>query len=152
MILAASGIILQEKKILLLQRSNYTENYPEFWGCPGGRAEIGETPEQNVIREVKEECNLDFTPTEIIKTGIWQDRKYYRFMGNWRVTPLSPDEKSIDNILAGIEKKGLSSLVKLIVYEPKELIDMFEGDVKLAEAYAQTRSKMIGYVAVYARQ
>lgn len=83
MILAASGIILQDKKILLLQRSNYTENYPEFWGCPGGRAEIGETAEQNVIREVKEECNLDFTPTEIIKTGIWQDRKYYRFLGNW---------------------------------------------------------------------
>ncbi|MBL4939189.1 MAG: NUDIX hydrolase [Lutibacter sp.] len=53
MILAASGIILQNKKILLLQRSNYTENYPEFWGCPGGRAEKGETAEQNVIREVK---------------------------------------------------------------------------------------------------
>lgn len=83
MILAASGIILQDKKILLLQRSHYTENYPEYWGCPGGRAEVGETAEQNVIREVKEECNLDFIPTEIIKTGIWQDRKYYRFLGNW---------------------------------------------------------------------
>ncbi len=83
MILAASGIILKDKKILLLQRSNYTKNYPEYWGCPGGRAEIGETAEQNVIREVKEECNLDFTPSEIIKTGIWQDRKYYRFLGNW---------------------------------------------------------------------
>ncbi|MDD3722157.1 MAG: NUDIX domain-containing protein [Lutibacter sp.] len=83
MILAASGIILKDKKILLLQRSNYTQNYPEYWGCPGGRAEIGETAEQNVIREVKEECNLDFTPTEIFKTGIWQDRKYYRFLGNW---------------------------------------------------------------------
>ena len=83
MILAASGIILQNKKILLLQRSNYTENYPEFWGCPGGRAEKGETAEQNVIREVKEECNLDFTPTSVFKTGIWNDRNYYRFLGNW---------------------------------------------------------------------
>ncbi len=68
MILAASGIILQNKKILLLQRSHYTKNYPEFWGCPGGRAEQNETAEQNVIREVKEECNLDFTPTTILKT------------------------------------------------------------------------------------
>jgi len=83
MVLAASGIILQNKKILLLQRSNYTENYAGFWGCPGGRAEIGETAEQNVIKEVKEECNLDFSPTKIIKTGIWQDRKFYRFLGNW---------------------------------------------------------------------
>ena len=83
MILAASGIILQNQKILLLQRSNYTQHYAGYWGCPGGRAEIGETAEENVIREVKEECNLDFTPTEIIKTGFWQDRKYYRFLGNW---------------------------------------------------------------------
>jgi len=83
MILASSGIILQEKKILLLQRSNYTKNYPEFWGCPGGRAEKGETAEQNVIREVKEECNLVFSPTSIFKSGIWQNRNYYRFLGNW---------------------------------------------------------------------
>lgn len=83
MILAASGIILQNKKILLLKRSNYTERYPGFWGCPGGRAKKRETAEQNVIREVKEECNLDFTPTKIIKKGIWKNVKYYRFLGNW---------------------------------------------------------------------
>ena len=83
MILAASGIILQDQKILLLQRTNYSQNYPGFWGCPGGRAEKGETAQQNVIREVKEECNLDFTPTSILKTGVWQDRNYYRFLGNW---------------------------------------------------------------------
>lgn len=83
MILAASGIILKQKKILLLKRSNYTERYPGCWGCPGGRAEEGETAEQNVIREVKEECNLDFIPTKIIKTGIWKEVKYYRFLGDW---------------------------------------------------------------------
>ena len=83
MILAASGIILKDKKILLLQRSNYTQNYPGYWGCPGGRAEKNETAKQNVIREVKEECNLDFYPLEIIKTGIWQNRKFYRFLGKW---------------------------------------------------------------------
>ena len=83
MILAASGVILQDKKILLLQRSNYTKNYPEFWGCPGGRAEKDETAEQNVVREVKEECNLNFSPTSILKTGVWQDRNFYRFLGNW---------------------------------------------------------------------
>ncbi|WP_457618777.1 NUDIX hydrolase [Lutibacter sp.] len=83
MVLAASGIILQNKKILLLKRLNYTKNYPKHWGCPGGRAEEGETAEQNVIREVKEECNLDFTPTSILKKGVWQDRYYYRFLGNW---------------------------------------------------------------------
>lgn len=85
-VLAASGIILKDKKILLLQRSAYTKNYPLYWGCPGGRAEQNETPVENVIREVKEECNLNFTPTKIFKTGVWQDRFYYRFLGSWSGT------------------------------------------------------------------
>ena len=83
MILAASGIILKNKKILLLKRSDYTENYPGSWGCPGGRAEAEETAEENVIREVKEECNLDFVPVSIFKSGIWKNRNYFRYLGTW---------------------------------------------------------------------
>ena len=83
MLLSASGIILHQKKILLLQRSNYSDRYPGFWGCPGGRAEEGETAEQNVIREVKGECNLNFSPTEILKKGDWDGKYFYRFLGNW---------------------------------------------------------------------
>ncbi len=82
-VLAASGIILKDKKILLIKRSNYTKVYPDFWACPGGRAEPNETAEQNVIREVKEEVNLDFTPTEILTNATWQNRFLYRFLGTW---------------------------------------------------------------------
>jgi len=80
-ILAASGIILKDKKILLIKRSNYTKIFPGYWACPGGRAEAGETAEQNVIREVKEEVNLNFKPTEILTTATWQNRFLYRFLG-----------------------------------------------------------------------
>jgi len=82
-VLAASGIILKEQKILLIRRSNYTKIFPGFWACPGGRAEQGETAEQNVIREVKEEVNLNFLPTEILTTATWQNRFLYRFLGTW---------------------------------------------------------------------
>ena len=82
-VLAASGIILKDKKILLIKRSNYTQIYPEYWACPGGRAEAGETAEQNVIREVKEEVNLNFKPTKILTTATWQNRFLYRFLGTW---------------------------------------------------------------------
>lgn len=96
MVLSASGIILQRKKILLLQRSNYTQLYAGYWGCPGGRAEPGETAEQNVIREVKEECNLNFTPTEIIKTGNWNEKHFYRFLGNWNGEIKIQEEEVVD--------------------------------------------------------
>ena len=96
MVLSASGIIIQDKKILLLQRSYYTQLYAGFWGCPGGRAETGETAEQNVIREVKEECNLDFIPTEIIKIGTWQERNFYRFLGSWNGEIKIQEEEVLD--------------------------------------------------------
>jgi len=92
-VLAASGIILKDKKLLLVKRSNYTQIYPEYWACPGGRAEPGETAEQNVVREVKEEVNLNFTPTEILTTATWQNRFLYRFLGTWSGTVKIQEEE-----------------------------------------------------------
>jgi 8-oxo-dGTP diphosphatase len=95
-VLAASGIILKDKKILLIKRSNYTKIYPGFWACPGGRAEPNETAEQNVIREVKEEVNLNFTPTEILATATWKNRFLYRFLGSWSGTIKIQEEEVTD--------------------------------------------------------
>ncbi len=83
MVIASSAIIIKNKQILLIKRSNYTNVFPEYWTCPGGRADEGETPEQNVIREVKEEVNLDFDPKELIKKGRYKDRELFRFCGTW---------------------------------------------------------------------
>ena len=120
MVLGASGIILENKKILLLKRSNYTERYPGFWGCPGGRAEQNETAEQNVIREVKEECNLDFTPTKIIKIGIWEEKNYYRFLGNW-----SGEIKIQETEVAGYNWFSFSEANKLqLSFDYKEILEI----------------------------
>jgi len=83
MVEAANAIILNDNKILLIKRSNYTKAFPNMWACPGGRADEGETPEQAVVRELKEEINLDFKPTKLFATGKWQDRDLYRFLGDW---------------------------------------------------------------------
>jgi len=95
-VLAASGIILKEQKILLIKRSNYTKIYPGFWACPGGRAEPNETAEQNAIREVKEEVNLNFKPTKILTTATWQNRFLYRFLGTWSGTIKIQEEEVTD--------------------------------------------------------
>jgi len=83
MVIASSATIIRDKKLLLIKRSNYTKIFPEHWTCPGGRANEKETPEQNVIREAKEEVNLKFKPKELIKTGQYEDRELYRFWGDW---------------------------------------------------------------------
>jgi 8-oxo-dGTP pyrophosphatase MutT (NUDIX family) len=51
-----------DKRILLIKRR--TVPFKGYWALPGGRVEAGETVEQTVIREAKEETGLD---VEIVK-------------------------------------------------------------------------------------
>lgn len=51
------------------------------WGLPAGKVEEGESPEQAVTREVKEETNLDFIPEEIIFEAEGRTCYSYCFKG-----------------------------------------------------------------------
>ncbi len=55
------GAIIEDKgKILLIKRNR--EPFKDYWGLPGGHIDGEETTEHAIIREVKEETNLDFKP------------------------------------------------------------------------------------------
>lgn len=58
----AAIVEFPDKRILLVKRR--TVPFKGYWALPGGRVEAGETVEQTVIREVKEETGLD---VEIVK-------------------------------------------------------------------------------------
>lgn len=46
-----------------------TKQLPIYWKLLGGRIKQQETPEQAVLREVKEEAGIDLTGQKIIKLG-----------------------------------------------------------------------------------
>ena len=62
----AAAIIVNDKGQILLQ--SRTDN--DRWGLPGGCQELGERFEETVIREVKEETNLDITEENLELVGI----------------------------------------------------------------------------------
>jgi mutator protein MutT len=66
----AAAIVFDDQKRILLQRR--TDNGD--WGLPGGAIDIGETAEQAVIREVKEETGYDVSVIRLI--GVYSDPKY----------------------------------------------------------------------------
>lgn len=63
--LAAGGVILDEHGQVLLIRENYGRHR---YGLPGGRIDAGETPEDAVVREVREETGLVVTTSGLVGT------------------------------------------------------------------------------------
>ncbi len=57
------------KGIVLIER----KNPPKGLALPGGFVEVGETVEEAVVREIKEEVNLDFEIERVL--GVFSDPK-----------------------------------------------------------------------------
>ena len=58
--LTVRGIIKNEKdEILILKRHPKSRTDPEKWELPGGKVEKGEDFDAALVREIKEETNLD---------------------------------------------------------------------------------------------
>jgi len=58
-----SGVALvKDGKLILQHRDNGTKFRPNRWGFFGGHINENETPEQAIIREVKEELQIDIVP------------------------------------------------------------------------------------------
>ena len=62
--LAVSAAIFRDGRVLIVRRARMPAN--GLYTLPGGVVELGETLEQAVIREVREETALDIEPVDLI--------------------------------------------------------------------------------------
>lgn len=73
-----AAIIQKENKILATKRG-----YGEFinmWEFPGGKIEPGETKEQALVREIKEELNIEISVDKFAIDIEYQYPNFYLFM------------------------------------------------------------------------
>ncbi|MCR5436066.1 MAG: NUDIX domain-containing protein [Treponema sp.] len=97
------AIVVRNGKILM-ERLCYKDanNGREFFSVPGGGIEEGETPEQTVLRELKEECGLDGTIVKPLAIVCSHERKEYSFEvavpdDQQAITGYDPEEVGSDN-------------------------------------------------------
>ena len=83
---AAAAIITNGKNILLGKRAPAVRLYPNVWDLFGGHCEKHETPEQALVRELKEELNITVVKYSFLLTldemqpELYGEYKYHIFL------------------------------------------------------------------------
>lgn len=68
--LIQKAVIKQGDKYLIGLRSENAKYFPLHWDFPGGKLEPGEDPFEGIVREIKEETNLDVRALAVI--GVYK--------------------------------------------------------------------------------
>ena len=74
-----AAIIIENGKVFATQRG-YGE-FKDGWECPGGKIEPGETPEEAIVREIKEELDTEVEVIELLDTVEYDYPNFHLSMG-----------------------------------------------------------------------
>ena len=77
----SSAIIIKGTKIFITQRG-YGE-FKDKWEFPGGKLEKGESPENCIVREIKEELDADIKVVKLLSTIEYTYPTFYLKMHNF---------------------------------------------------------------------
>ena len=74
-VVVAAAVVIREGRVLLTRRAE-GQHLAGMWEFPGGKLEEGESPEEALARECREECGIDVDVGEIL------DVTHHRFPEN----------------------------------------------------------------------
>ena len=74
-----AAIIIENGKVFATQRG-YGE-FKDGWEFPGGKIEPGETPEEAIVREIKEELDTEVEMIELLDTVEYDYPNFHLSMG-----------------------------------------------------------------------
>lgn len=82
-----AAIIQNEDKIFATQRGY--GDFKGFWEFPGGKMEAGETPQQALVREIREELDTEVEVGELIQTVEYDYPQFHLTMHCYLCTVVS---------------------------------------------------------------
>ncbi|TRO48828.1 NUDIX hydrolase [Candidatus Bathyarchaeota archaeon] len=121
----AAAIIIKEPSLILLVK-RLTIPFLGYWALPGGRQEPGETIEQTIIREVKEETGFE---VKIIKKigeyrekGIKDNVKYDYSPACFLTEIIGGDIEISGNEISSIKFFPLETIPENLAFEHLQMI------------------------------
>jgi 8-oxo-dGTP diphosphatase len=126
MITVTAAILIHNNKFLIARRKP-TIRHAGKWEFPGGKIEIGETPEQCLVREIKEEFNISIAVEKFFCDSTYTyDRgtvHILSYIASWLSGEITPCDH--DNYIWA---------------EPQELLDydLLPADIPFAKRIMET--------------
>src|SRR4030043_1215020 len=111
-------------KILLIKRR--TVPFRDYWALPGGRVDPGETVEQTMVREVKEETGLDVAIVSKIgdyhEQGVQDGVEYDYYPACFLVKTVGGEIKKQESEIEEIKLFSLSEVPEAMAFEHAQMI------------------------------
>lgn len=73
-----AAIIRKDDRVFATQRGY--GDWKDYWEYPGGKVETGETPEQALVREIREELDAEISVDKYLTTIEWDYPKFHLTM------------------------------------------------------------------------
>lgn len=97
-----AGALVDSEKCVLLSQRPEGKNLAGFWEYPGGKIESGETPEEALCRELKEELELEILPGDLfpLTFASYRYKDFHLVMPlflcrRWQGTPVPAEGQSV---------------------------------------------------------
>ncbi len=128
-----SVIIFYKKGIILLQDRRNISKHGEEYGFFGGHIEPNETPEQALLREIKEELNFEIKNYKFFKNYKQTISELGLEVERWVYLSSMPDIKKL---------KVSEGKPKLIKFKDSFNLKMVPGDVELLKEIYLVKNKI----------
>ena len=124
-----AAVIVKDNKILCVQRCQHKYPYlSNKWEFPGGKMEEGESQEETIRREIKEELSMDIQAEKHLLSNTHHYPDFSIELHTWLCAPLSDE----------LELNEHQAIVWLEVKDLKEL-DWAEADVAVVRVLSEEK-------------
>ena len=116
----AAAIMIHDSRIFATQRG--CGEFKDGWEFPGGKLELGETPQQALVREIKEELDTDIQVGRLLETVEYDYPNFHLTMHCFLCT-----------IRSGELVLKEHEAAKWLTREELDSVDWLPADVKVVE-------------------